>query len=81
MLLHKDTVILPKDIVARNAANFVHQMNQFDCDVWLHKDQCTVNAKSLVGVLHLRLMRGQEITVTTSGTESEHKEVVYTLLK
>lgn len=54
---------------ARPATFFVQKANSFKCSIWVEKDDCRVNAKSLLGVLSLGITRGTEITLIADGED------------
>lgn len=56
---------------ARAAAVFVRTSSKFACDVKIIKDGYEVNGKSILGVLSLAAIKGSEIQVVTSGSDSE----------
>ena len=45
--------------------------NSFHCCIWLECREIRVNAKSMIGVLSLSVMQGDEITIITDGDEKE----------
>ena len=54
---------------ARPATFFVQKANSFKCSIWVEKDDCRVNAKSLLGVLSLGITRGTKITLIADGDD------------
>lgn len=54
---------------ARPATFFVQKANCFKCSIWVEKDDCRVNAKSLLGVLSLGISKGTEITLIADGQD------------
>lgn len=62
---------------ARPAADLVRIAGRFRSDIKLTKDDITVDAKSIMGVLMLAAECGSELTVTVEGEdEVEAMEVV-----
>ena len=49
---------------ARPASFFIQKANEFKSGIWLEKDERRVNAKSLLGVLSLGIVKGTTITLT-----------------
>ena len=49
---------------ARPATFFIQKANEFKSGIWLEKDERRVNAKSLLGVLSLGIVKGTTITLT-----------------
>ena len=54
---------------ARPATFFVQKANCFKCSIWVEKEDCRVNAKSLLGVLSLGISNGTEITLIADGAD------------
>ena len=54
---------------ARPATFFVQKANGFKCSIWVEKEDCRVNAKSLLGVLSLGITRGTTITLIADGED------------
>ena len=54
---------------ARPATFFVQKANSFKCSIWVEKEDCRVNAKSLLGVLSLGITRGTKITLIADGDD------------
>jgi phosphocarrier protein len=54
---------------ARSATFFVQKANCFKCSIWVEKEDCRVNAKSLLGVLSLGISGGTNITIIADGTD------------
>ena len=52
---------------ARPATFFIQKANEFKSGIWLEKDERRVNAKSLLGVLSLGLVKGTTITLLADG--------------
>lgn len=56
---------------ARPATFFIQKANEFKCSIWLEKDERKVNAKSLLGVLSLGVIKGGEISIIADGDDEE----------
>ena len=54
---------------ARPATFFIQKANSFKCSIWVEKDDCRVNAKSLLGVLSLGIVKGTTITIIADGND------------
>ena len=59
---------------ARPATYFIQKANEFKSGIWLGKEERRVNAKSLLGVLSLGIMKGTTVTLSADG--SDEKEAV-----
>jgi phosphocarrier protein len=64
---------------ARPATFFIQKANEFKCGIWVEKDERRVNAKSLLGVLSLGIVKGTSINLIADGADEE--EAVYALIE
>ena len=62
---------------ARPATFFIQKANEFKSGIWVEKDERRVNAKSLLGVLSLGIVKGTTITIMADG--ADEKEAVAAL--
>ncbi|WP_035055788.1 HPr family phosphocarrier protein [Andreprevotia chitinilytica] len=51
---------------ARASSKFTQLASQFQCEVWVSRNQKRVNAKSIMGVMMLAAGKGSMITIETS---------------
>ena len=66
---------------ARPATFFVQKANSYKCSIWVEKEDCRVNAKSLLGVLSLGISKGSAITLIADGNdEAEAVDALVTLV-
>lgn len=56
---------------ARPATFFIQKANEFKCSIWVEVEERRVNAKSLLGVLSLGIVKGTEITLIANGSDEE----------
>lgn len=63
---------------ARPATFFIQKANEFKSSIWVEKEERRVNAKSLLGVLSLGIVKGTTITLIADGTDE--KEAVGALV-
>ena len=63
---------------ARPATYFIQKANEFKSGIWVEKEERRVNAKSLLGVLSLGIVKGSNIALTADG--SDEKEAVDALV-
>ncbi len=54
---------------ARPATFFIQKANSYKSSIWVEKDDRRINAKSLLGVLSLGIVKGMTITLTADGTD------------
>ena len=57
---------------ARPATFFIQKANEFKSGIWLEKDERRVNAKSLLGVLSLGIVKGTTITLLADGADEPY---------
>ena len=58
---------------------FIQKANSFKSSIWVEKDDRRVNAKSLLGVLSLGIVKGMTITLIADGIdEAEALEELHT---
>ena len=56
---------------ARPATFFTQKANEFKSSVWIEKDERRVNAKSLLGVLSLGIIKGTTINIIAEGGDEQ----------
>ena len=56
---------------ARPATFFIQKANEFKSSIWVEKDERRVNAKSLLGVLSLGIVKNSAITIVADGADEE----------
>ena len=75
----KDVVVQNQvGLHARPATFFIQKANEFKSSIWVEKEERRVNAKSLLGVLSLGIVKGTNITLIADG--SDEKEAVDALV-
>ena len=62
---------LSSGLEARPAAMLVQVASQYDSKIYLEADSKRVNAKSIMGMMSLNLIGGEEITVVTDGEDEQ----------
>ena len=62
---------------ARPATFFIQKANEFKSSIWVEKQERRVNAKSLVGVLSLGIVKGTSVKLIADGADEE--EAIETL--
>ncbi len=66
---------------ARPATFFIQKANSYKSSIWVEKEDRRVNAKSLLGVLSLGIVKGMTITLIADGVdESDALEGLSTLI-
>lgn len=64
---------------ARPATFFIQKANEFKSSIWVEREERKVNAKSLLGVLSLGIVKGTAINLIADGADEE--EAVEALIK
>ncbi len=77
MYMQEVTVNNEVGLHARPATFFIQKANEFKSGVWVEKDERRVNAKSLLGVLSLGIIKGMTFNLIADG--SDEKEAVEAL--
>ena len=62
---------------ARPATVFIQKANEFKSSIWVEKEDRRVNAKSLLGVLSLGIVKGTVVTLIADGADED--EAIATL--
>ena len=79
MYMQEVTVNNEVGLHARPATYFIQKANEFKSSIWVEKEERKVNAKSLLGVLSLGIVKGTQIKLIADGPDE--KEAVEALTK
>ena len=71
MVSNEVTVKNSVGLHARPATFFIQRANEFKASIWVEKDERRVNAKSLLGVLSLGIVKGTNISIIEDGSDEE----------
>lgn len=77
MITREVTINNPVGLHARPATFFIQKANEFKSVIWVEKEDRRVNAKSLLGVLSLGIVKGTTINIIADG--SDEAQAVETL--
>jgi len=82
-MLQRDVIIENKlGMHLRAAAVFIETANKFSSNVHLRKDNRTINAKSIMGLMTLAATYGSQVTIVVDGVdEAEAIEALAELVK
>ena len=69
MISREVTITNSVGLHARPATFFIQKANSYKCSIWVEKEDCRVNAKSLLGVLSLGIVEGTKITLIADGND------------
>ena len=65
---------------ARPATFFIQKANEFKCSIQVEREERRVNAKSLLGVLSLGIVKGTKVTIIADGVDEDEALVALTEL-
>lgn len=71
MVIREVTISNQVGLHARPATFFIQKANEFKSSVWIEKDERRVNAKSLLGVLSLGIVKGMTVNIVADGADEE----------
>ena len=71
MISRNVTVTNSLGLHARPATFFIQKANSYKCSIWVEKEDCRVNAKSLLGILSLGISKDATITIIADGADEE----------
>lgn len=69
MLSREITIVNDVGLHARPATFFIQKANTYKASIWIEKDDRRVNAKSLLGVLSMGIVKGTDITIIADGVD------------
>ena len=67
--MKKSVVKMQQDFEARPIANLVQVANRYESKIYLEHGDSRVNAKSIMGMMSLALLNGEEILVDAEGAD------------
>ena len=71
MFMKETTVNNQVGLHARPATFFIQKANEFKSSIWVEKDDRRVNAKSLLGVLSVGIVKSTTINLIADGPDEE----------
>ena len=71
MISRNVTVTNSLGLHARPATFFIQKANSYKRSIWVEKEDCRVNAKSLLGILSLGISKDASITIIADGADEE----------
>ncbi len=69
MITKEVTITNSVGLHARPATFFIQKANTYKSSIWVEKEDRRVNAKSLLGVLSLGIVKGMTITLIADGSD------------
>ena len=71
-MISRDVVIINSSgLHARPATFFIQKANSYKSSIWVEREDRKVNAKSLLGVLSLGIVKDMTVTVIADGADEE----------
>ena len=71
MISKNITINIPTDMEARPVALLVQVASQFESNIYVEVEDKKVNAKSIMGMMTLSIVPGEEVTIITKGVDEE----------
>ena len=71
MLSRDVTIVNEVGLHARPATFFIQKANTFKSSIWIEKEDRRVNAKSLLGVLSMGIVKGTVVTLIADGDDED----------
>ena len=65
------TIQIPSGLEARPDALLVQVASQYESEIYVESGEKKVNAKSIMGMMTLGLVAGEDVTVTANGGDEE----------
>ncbi|MDL2249752.1 catabolite repression HPr-like protein [Lachnospiraceae bacterium PM6-15] len=59
------------DLEERPIAHLVQEASQYGCQIYIEMNEMKVNAKSIMGMMSLRLLKGEEVTLVADGVDEQ----------
>ena len=69
MLSREVTIVNEVGLHARPATFFIQKANTYKASIWIEKEDRRVNAKSLLGVLSMGIVKGTDVTLIADGDD------------
>ena len=69
MISRNVTIVNSVGLHARPATFFIQKANSFRSSIWVENEDRRVNAKSLLGVLSLGIVKGMTVTLIADGPD------------
>ena len=71
MIVKEITINCVPEIQAKFMAAFIKKASSFKSKIWIVKNKRKVNAKSLLGVLSLGMLKGAKISLIVEGEDEQ----------
>ena len=71
MYMQQSIVKCESGLYNRQATYFIQKANEFKSSIWIEVEDRKINAKSLLGVLSLGIIKGSTIDLIADGTDEK----------
>ena len=71
MYTEKSVVKCGSGLHNKQATYFIQKANEFRSSIWIEADDRKINAKSLLGVLSLGIVKGTTVTIIADGADED----------
>ena len=71
MISKNITINIPTDMEALPVSLLVQVASQFESNIYVEVEDKKVNAKSIMGMMTLSIVPGEEVTIITKGVDEE----------
>jgi len=69
MISKSITIKIPTGLEARPVALLVQVASQYESNIYVEIQEKRVNAKSIMGMMSLGIVEGEEVTITAQGSD------------
>ena len=59
------------DMESRPIAHLVQEASQYDSTAYIEMDNMKINAKSIMGMMSLKLQKGEDVTIIADGQDED----------
>ena len=59
------------DMESRPIAHLAQEASQYDSTVYIEMDNMKINAKSIMGMMSLKLQKGEDVTIVADGQDED----------
>lgn len=71
MISKRITIKIPTGLEARPVALLVQVASQYESNIYVGSQEKKVNAKSIMGMMSLGIVEGEEVTISANGSDEE----------
>ena len=69
-MVRKEVIVqIPGGITDKAAVEIVRCATQFQCELFLCRNDCEISAKSLLGILSMKIQEGDRIVLSAEGPD------------